>query len=343
MKNKIPFTVVIADTHLSKNNIKLVKDIFQQTIDLCKKQRIQTIFHLGDFFHSREAQPLQVLLEAKEIFMMLKNSNIEFYIIPGNHDKVFLESENSYLDVFNNDCILLSKETYQDFDGLRIHFLPYFKENGSYLERLNNLSQSVDKEKINILLTHIAINNVQNNDGSPVECEVKQELFKVYDKVFVGHYHNAQSQGNIFYIGSSHQSNFGEDNLKGFTILFSDCSHKFIKSKFPEYIKIDVEFDELENGTLDQILDEYSNSEDNIRVVISGDKESLRCFDKTRLTKFGIDVKFKSKDIIKSKEKSNELIVYNRSNIKSAFTDFCKKNKIKDNKFGNKYLEQILN
>ena len=337
---------MMSDTHLHKNNIKLVKDIFQQAIDLCKELKIETIFHLGDFVHSREALQESVINEMSDIFKNIKENDIDLIGIDGNHDRTVLEDESSYLSgIDKHGACIFHKEVVRhvfDNENFGFAFLPYFKENGSYLERLNNLSQSVDKEKINILLTHIAINNVQNNDGSSVECEVKQELFKVYDKVFVGHYHNQQSQGNIFYIGSALQSNFGEDNLKGFTILFSDCSHKFIKSKFPEYIKIDVEFDELENGTLDHILDEYSNSEDNIRVVISGDKESLRCFDKTRFTKFGIDVKFKSKDIIRSKEKSSELVVYNRSNIKLAFTDFCKQNKIKDNKLGNKYLEQIL-
>ena len=231
--------LMMTDTHLSKSNYELVVDIFQQAIDLCKAHKLSIVYHLGDFFTSREAQPLNVLYEAKYIFSMFVENNIELYIIPGNHDKVDLESELSYLDVVekNNAIHLISSE----YDlmlskEVNVLFLPYFKEKGSYLERLEKVTKLIRKDKKNILLTHISINGVQNNDGSGVENEIKQELFKKFDYVYVGHYHNKQDSGNIHYIGSSHQNNFGEDSVKGFQFLMDDGSVKMIKSKFPEYI-----------------------------------------------------------------------------------------------------------
>jgi len=343
-KNIYPVALMMTDTHLHKNNIELVKDIFQQAIDLCKELDIKLIFHLGDFVHSREAQPELVINEMSEIFKLINDNEIDLIGIDGNHDRTHLESESSYLSgIDKHGACIFHKEVVRhvfDNENFGFAFLPYFKENGSYLERLEKLSKSIDKKRINILLTHISINGVTNNDGSGVENEIKQDLFKQYDSVFVGHYHQQQSQGNIYYIGGSFAQNFGEDNLKGFTILYSDGSHKFVKSRFPEYIKIKADVDDY--NLLAEILEIVETSYNNVRLILTGEKEKLQAFDKTPFTKIGIEVKFESTSIIKS-EKSSEIVIYDRSNIKEAFGDFCKLGKIKDNKLGNKYLEQILN
>ena len=343
MKNKFPVSLLITDTHLHKNNVELVKKIFSQAIEICKKNSIQNIFHLGDFFTSREAQPLFVLKEAKEILAMIASNNLKLSIIPGNHDKTNLDDELSYLDVVekNENIFLISQESKIEHHNLNVIFLPFFKENGDYLRRLENASKMIENDKFNILLTHVGINGVRNNDGSSVENNIKQDLFKKFEKVCVGHYHDQQSNKNIFYIGSSYQANFGEDNIKGFTILYSDGSHDFIKSNFPEFFKIKVNIDDKEE--LKNFEKKYSNSKDNIRIVLIGDKTKLQSFNKSNFIDKGIDVKFESEEINTNIDISNqEIILFNRSNIKDAYEKFSQINLIEDSEFGLEYLKKIL-
>lgn len=344
IKSKIVLALLITDTHLHKNNVELVKDIFRQAIDLCIQHQIKKIYHLGDFFTSREAQPLQVLIEAKEIFLMIKDAGLEMDIIPGNHDKVDLNSQLSYLHaVEKNDSIRLIDNTYDQMlsNEVNILYLPYFKEKESYLQKLKEVSDLIRKDKVNVLLTHISINGVNNNDGSVVENEIKQELFKKFNYVYVGHYHNKQSNGNINYIGSSYQADFGEDEIKGFQFLMNDGSVEMILSKFPKYIKEKIDIEDKE--ALKKFEKKYTNSSDKIRVVLTGDKTKLQAFNKENLHDKGIDVKFESDELNSNFDISNnEIQVFDRSNISKAFDSFCTINKIEDKEFGDKFLDKIL-
>lgn len=342
---RIPISILLTDTHLHKSNVELVKDIFRQAIKICKELKINRIFHIGDFFTSREAQPLYVLLEAKEIFNEIKEAGLFLYIIPGNHDKTDLESTESYLHaVEKNDHINLIDDAAYIYAGeddkTNVIWLPYFKEKGSYLSKLEQASKLTKKGKCNILLTHIGVNGVMNNDGSSVENNLKQEAFEKFDKVFVGHYHNQQDCGKINYIGSAYQANFGEDDIKGFTILYENGYTEFIKSKFPEFVKLKINIDDVINGEIPKHLLKESN--DHIRVILTGDKTKLQAYNKQSLIDNGIDVKYESDEVKNGIENSDEIIVFDRKNINSAFKKFVKENEINDPEFGLKYLEQIL-
>lgn len=341
VNNKKPIVLIINDTHLTKNNYELIKNIFQQAIDLCLEKKINKIFHNGDFFHSRESQPLLVLKEAKGIFLMIKNAGIKLYIIPGNHDRTQLESEDSYLDVFDNECFLIRKEYYEDFGDLRVHWLPYFLENGSYKQRLNNILKELKRGSKNILNTHIGISGICNNDGSVVDNNIKTEMFDKFFKIFVAHYHDQQDYKNIFYTGSSHQNSFGEDNLKGFTLLFEDGSHEFIKSQFPEFIKQKINIDNLSKKDISDLAKQVK--ENNVRIILEGDKTKLQAFNKQNLQDLGIDVKFEADDINTNIEQQTELVQFDRSNIKEAFNSFCELNEIEEREIGDFYLDKILN
>jgi exonuclease SbcD len=333
-----PFGLLLTDTHLSKENVDLVSDIFKQAIDYCLKNNIKTIYHGGDFFTSRNAQPLLVLGSALEIIENIEKNGLELVIIPGNHDKVDLEDKLSYLDPFRKHCHLIDEyEKIIINDELSLHFIPYFKEKTIYPTLLERASKNLDPNK-NILITHITINGVNNNDGSKQENDISTNLFKSFHSVLVGHFHSySKLSDNIYYIGSGYQSNFGEDNRKGFTILYDDGSHEFVKSKFPEFIKIKVNVDNTE--ILNSLEEQYSNSNDHIRFVLEGDEVMLSAFNKERFIDKGIDIKFEKNILV---TKTNETKVYDQSNIKEIFKEFCEINSYDNTEIGSNYLKQIL-
>ena len=269
-QDKTPIAVVLTDTHLKKGNEELVIDIFKQAISLCEKLGVNKLLHGGDFFTSRNAQPLEVLTTADKIFRMLQEAQLFVDIIPGNHDKTDLSSSASYLDIFRELVSVYPVYSSLVIDDVCIHLLPYFKENTTYGAELSKIK--VDKNYINILLTHIAVAGVKNNDYSKVENDLKPEMFKQFKSVLVGHYHNQSQVGdNIYYIGSSYQANHGEDNKKGFTVLYSDGSHGFVKSNFPEYIKVTVNASDKKR--LKEVQKELANSKDHVRIELEGTSE----------------------------------------------------------------------
>ena len=220
-------SVLLTDTHLKKDNLDLVEDIFRQACEVCIEQKCKTITHAGDWFTNRIGQNLQTLLRAKKIFEMIESYGLEIIGIPGNHDKTDQNSESSYLDVFENykSFRLIKTEGFVVLKGVLLGFIPYFS-NPYYSDRLSKLNKMVDKEDVNykILITHVSVNGVKNNDGSLVEEGVSPKRFKLWDEVIVGHYHDASKVGsNINYVGSAYQSNYGEDiSGKGFTLIKDD-------------------------------------------------------------------------------------------------------------------------
>lgn len=331
---------VITDTHLKQGNEDQVYDIFKQTIDICKQRGIKRLFHAGDFFTSRASQSLSVLLATKNILKLFSINDIGLTIIPGNHCKTDLGSEDSYLDIFNNyaNVLVIKKETSLPiFSEVNddIHLLPYFKESGSYLERLSKLQVKIPS----VLITHIAISGVKNNDGSEVQNNLKSELFKQFDLVLCGHYHKRdQLAQNIWYIGSSHPQNFGEDNEKGICIVNKDLSLEFVNLNFPKYFT--YRFDCKDVMQITDQLKQVNHQYDKIRFVITGNETEIENFNRSIFDNYNVDVKFEKT----YSQKIVELKKYKEDDIMLSFKQFCLDKKVEDNirtKSIN-YLEKVL-
>lgn len=341
---KTPIAVIGTDSHLKKDNEDLVISCFEQTVGLMNELGIKVFCHGGDFFTTRNAQPEASLRTAKNIFQMF--NGISYWQMPGNHDKTSLDSENSYLDVFDKYCNLITGGSYMDFDeiedcNVRLHFIPYFKEDGSYKDYLKKALENIDTARKNVLLTHIAVTGVKNNDASEVENSLTSKMFEKFDSVLVGHYHNRSKVGkNIHYIGSMYAGNYGEDNEKGVTVLYNDGSFEYFQLDFPHYVKVVVEAGNKEE--LKKAKTEHEGSENNVRLVFKGEKTKMEAINKTELEELGFDIKYEDETKIINKQiAEGELIMFNRSNLKEAFAEFCKAGEIKNTAKGEKYLELI--
>lgn len=346
-----PIGVILTDTHLDRDNVDAQLSIFKQAIDLAKELGLSEVWHGGDIFESRKSQPLGVLDAFDRILSLFEESEITLVAIPGNHDKVNYDSEKSYLDVFRHHPNFKLVRTYalqhaepaEDHSMVTVHFLPYFLESGSYIDRLNDIKIRSGKNDKDILITHIAVNGVRNNDGSKVENDLNRTAFKKFDSVFVGHYHDQSSIHNVHYIGSALQKNFGEDTNKGFTIVYDDGSHKFVKSMFTEFITLKIDVENTPKQELEGLLKDYADSTDNIRFKFSGEKSKLVAIDKSKFERAGIDIKFDSTDITvdTSIVDTNEFVQFNKDAVLKEFKEFCKKEKYKATE-GLEYLNKIL-
>lgn len=347
MKNKSPLTALFTDLHIHLHNEDEILDLVKQIIVKCKENNINVALCLGDVFESRRAQPLQSLKIWERVLLLFQEAGIEVIGIPGNHDRVNYESEDSYLDQYRHWPGFKLIRDYESINiqvGIRWHFIPYFKEETTYLKYLEQVDLLEDGQ--NYLFTHIGIDGVLNNSNEEVKNPITKKLFKQFDKVFIGHYHNRSIHGNIEYIGSIQSTNFGEDNNKGCTLLYEDGSSELIKLSFKEYEKIVIDIDSFDKKKEQEFLQKYSKSQNHIRFEFTGDPAKISSIDKQKFEVVGIDITTKNKEIeeIVNVSEFNEVIEYDNKSLMIEFDEFCKKNEIieEDKKIGLDYLKQQL-
>ncbi len=347
-----PIGIAITDTHSDKDNIREVNDVLFQCLDLAEELGVKYIFHLGDIFTNRTGQGLRVLLAVRRWIKAAHKKGIIICFIAGNHDKTDLDSLDSYLDVYDTfeNVVVFRKGDFIIVKGVLLAFLPYFKENGAYPKRLAKLVSKIaeiDRDvKCKILLTHIAVDGVKNNDGSPVENELTAKSFKAFDDVLIGHYHNRSEVGNLTYIGSGLPHNYGENNDKGFTILYSDGSFDFQRSKFSKYLKFPIDLGKKKaKKQMQKVLDLHGDSEHHVRVMLRGTEEQLSAVDSRELEQAGIEVKKESKNVLKSinAAENDEFIEFDKKAIMRGFLEYCKDNEItsKQRSVGLGYLKNV--
>jgi len=330
---------MITDTHLENSNTELVVDIFKQTIAQALKYKFDTIYHLGDFFDSRKSQTLAVLEAAREIFEMLEKAGIEMRTIPGNHSKPDYHSEGSYLDIFERYESLTLVREYGSFmvGDVCLHMIPFFDEKKSYGKYLNRALDSIEDRKESVkkdlLLTHIAVDGVRNNDGSEIEDTLSPNRFKAFSRVFCGHYHCKQETGNVLYIGSAYQRNFGEDADKGLSLLYSNGEVERISLDFPIFETVKIDLNSITDDELKALTDDRCDTEDRVRFKFSGTKEKLSSLDKGHFNRLGIDVKTEVDDPLVDLDYAelSEFEGFDTTSILEEWDSFTKKHEIHEN------------
>lgn len=349
--NRNPIAIILTDTHLSLKTSKINQQIYNQAIDLAKSLNVKAIYHGGDVFTSRKQQPLDNLTSFSDILNKFKSNDIDLYVIPGNHDKVNYTSERSYLDVYDwhTNCTIFPRYGLHENNGVNVWFVPYFQEGEIYLQYLNSVKQSMNVSHINVLITHIAINGVRNNDGTLVDQGIHPDCFEQFDFVYVGHYHDKSTiNSTIQYVGSAYQSNYGENTDKGFTVLYDDGSCSFVNSTFPKYIKYDIDLLQERERLNDLVIGHQSDRTDNhVKFNLIGPKEVVKSFDTNQYKKLGFDVSVESIEYSKGLQDAyqDNFTTFSKETIEKEFSVFCEVNEISqsDKQFAlQRYIKPIL-
>lgn len=351
---KKPIGVGLTDTHLSQNNSVLNKSLYKQAIEYAQEYGVNRLFHAGDVFTSRKSQSLANLKTFEEILNMIAEAGMFMEAIPGNHDKVDYTSKNSYLDPYQHwPNFKLHRGYGLKVFGFRtdigVHFVPYFEEGSLYLSYLQKAIDSCKDFHINVLFTHIAVNGVRNNDGTEVSEGIKVSSFEAFDNVFIGHYHDKSKLGaNIHYIGSTHQHNYGENDDKGFILLYDDGSFDELPSTFPKYIKYYIDVEKQGLAYVDALVQAHNadDTKHNIKFTFVGPESVVKSIDQNKYKKQGYDVDVESTEYKHSliQAQQDNFVSFTRESIEREFDAFCEVNEIEDKQYGkDRYLQPILN
>lgn len=340
-----PVALLLNDIHVSKDNLHEFHVNWREAVNICKVRNIPDMIIGGDLWLSRSSQTLSTLMAVKTAITYATNEGISLTIAEGNHCKVDLESYLGYSHLFSEypDVYVVDEYTVLEFgDNLALYIMSYFPENGSFTDRLNNIIKTdFDKSAYNILYIHEGISGAL---ATPNEKELPAKLFKDFNKVFVGHYHDrcVIKNTNIEYIGASRQHNFGEDAEKGYTILYSDGSHEFVKNQNNvRYRVIEVNFDEISQflyNKLSQIADSFCK----IKVKINCDSKQVSSIDKQKFIEAGatkVEIITEKTQVAEIENHSLEK-KYDKGGIKKEYLNFCA-NKGVDVKMGLEYLDKI--
>lgn len=216
---------VITDTHFGARNDssafdnffkKFYEDIF---FPYLKQSEIKTIFHLGDVFDRRKYINFNTLRSCKKYFFEpLKQLGVDMYVIPGNHDTYYKNTnEVNSLDLLlreYDNIHVIETVSKMNFDKREFTFVPWLcSEN--YDDVMTAIQQPGD-----ICLGHFELDGFDMFRGVKNDGGMDRKLLQHYSMVLTGHFHHRSTDDNVYYLGSPYGMNWSDyDDARGFHIL----------------------------------------------------------------------------------------------------------------------------
>jgi len=270
-------TLIFTDLHIHphKKSTERLEDCLKAlswVFESARKRKIPNIIFLGDLFHDR--QKIDVLAYQKTFEIMEDNlcdGRTNLYLLLGNHDlwhyqRLDVSSVNPLrnlpgVTVISEPCV---KEISDGTEDFRMAFIPYTHSPQEDIKKVEKEWRSSAREGDKMVLGgHIAIDgavwNLKHNTLSEVTVEhegdmvrVGPEIFKKWDRVFLGHYHAAQKLNDrVEYIGSPLQLSFGEASQQKHLAIYdtTEDSIEYLVNDFsPRHIILGE--DEIEGANL---------------------------------------------------------------------------------------------
>lgn len=226
-----------------------------------EKNNISQIIHLGDFFDRRKYINFNTLREIRTRFLEKILPHQTFRIILGNHDTYYKNTNdvNSIRELFrgypnihiHDDPISIV------VDGLDLSLIPWINDENS-----SKISSYIKTCNSNILMGHLEIMGFEVISGVRQYSGLDEKDLNKFEMVISGHFHMKQSRGNIHYLGTQYQTNFGDiGSPKGFHILDTETRElTFIENtdSFFNIIKYDDSFEP--EKYIEQDLSKYENT-----------------------------------------------------------------------------------
>lgn len=229
--------LLMNDLHISKDNIEEFKSNWNEAIKTASQFGARYIFIGGDLFTTRSVQTLAPMDMVRSCFKQASKGGFVIHVVNGNHDLPVYDSAHGWCDQFADiKNVYVHDQPYLfELDGLWLAIFPYYLEDTVMPKVLKEFEQKlkdgqIDRQDV-ILYLHSGIHGALGDFDIP--NELRQEALVGYNKVLSGHYHNRThiKDTNIYYIGASRAHSFGEDNMKGYTVLYPDGTTTFIQNE----------------------------------------------------------------------------------------------------------------
>lgn len=344
--NKI---AIITDLHLGykedTSQSKLMYQYLNEFFDNIKRLNIKNVFILGDIFDNREViNFLTISNTYKHFINHIMDNDLTVYIIAGNHDCYYKNTNNLYSVelLFSHIKNLHLIKNYGEniiINNTSILMIPWLNSE-NYEHNMNLISNS----NSDYLMGHFEITGFTMVRGIKCSNGLNKNIFNKFKKVFSGHFHLKQQLNNIYYVGTPYEKDWNDVNSeKGYIIL--DLDNNNIESVRNEnyFFKIlnydnDLDLKDIENIQDKEVkliinsIDKQKKFDDILQKLYECNPSKLQIIDNTsninHTDEKEIDVN-KMNDVIK-----------NNDNI-SYFNEYIKNLKIDDN-IDKKMISEIL-
>jgi DNA repair exonuclease SbcCD nuclease subunit len=287
--------LIFSDLHIhphkkSSERLKDCLNALDWVFSVAEERRVRNLVFLGDLFHDR--QKIDVLAYQRTFEILERRMSSKMFrldLLLGNHDLWHYErldvSSVNPLRSIEGIRVIDSPSVVEITDGsdsFQMGFLPYTHSPVEDIATLDRAWKDSDENKARrVLGGHIAVDgavwNVRHNTLSDVVVEhegdmvrVGPEIFKKWDRVFLGHYHAAQKMdGKVEYVGSPLQLSFGEADQKKHVLIYDteNDSVEYVENKFsPKHLIINesqVEDPDLKGNFVRLEVDNIAGSEIN--------------------------------------------------------------------------------
>ena len=329
------------DQHLDMNNMETVKRLLIDQMNKAIELGLHEVTWLGDMFDVRSNQKLDVAITFLEILDEYGRNGIKAVCVSGNHDRADYSSHNSWITLFRSHPALdlINDIEVRQYGEVSATFMPFFIEE-MMVERLEAA------EPTDLFLGHLEMNGSANNGVVAKDRVLSPSMFKKFKQTYLGHYHNyGDINDRIHHLPSLYQRNYGEDDIKGYTIVYDDLSSKHVQSDFKRFKTVKVDIDTLTPEEQRKLLKSKENDV-NLRIEVTGSSEKMKAFKKDSFTQAGIDVKIKHDkvfeiDKVELHEVKGKDIRLTVGAIREKFSSFCKRDELNMEE-GKQILEKVL-
>jgi DNA repair exonuclease SbcCD nuclease subunit len=231
---------IFTDIHygLKNNSVTHLQDcesFVDWFIDLAKSKNCETGMFLGDWHHHRASINLQTLNFSLRSLEKLSAAFDQFYFLPGNHDLYYRDRRDIHGAEWARHLpnIHVVNDWFTDGD---VTIVPWLV--GDDHKRIQKITSKYVFGHFE--LPHFKMNAMVE---MPDTGEVNVDDFKGVERVFSGHFHLRQQQGNVTYIGNAFPHNFSDagDEQRGATILDWDGTTEFYAwDQQPTYRVVDL-------------------------------------------------------------------------------------------------------
>lgn len=341
----------IADLHIKEEEEenRIINRAINKFIEYVREDKIdrknKKIFILGDIVDKKTINHSRYCIKYIKDMLIKMSEICDVYILLGNHDYTNQEIEKDMVNLIDFIKDLVDMKKIYIVDNLQYYIGKYCINSIEHYDKEIPKPFKVDelKEQFNIFLYHGDLNGkLYNKDKNIVK-----NLFKEYDIVLLGHYHEYYKiADNIAYSGSLIQNNFGESNNHGFIIWNTDTkTHKFIPiNSIHKYLIINDTNEKINNNkceiiNYDDVKTYKTKKKLFIKVYSNKSKEEINNYlykylDETNIKKIKYE-KYNNKIVKEIKQNLQQ--IYNIDNKTSLI------NLYKDILFNNNEEEQINN
>ncbi|HVV35197.1 MAG TPA: DNA repair exonuclease [Acidimicrobiales bacterium] len=203
-------------------------DSFRRSVDLALEQQPDLFVWLGDIFDRPNPSYRSYLVAQREL-SKIREHGIPLVSISGNHDTPRVVGTGTPYrpleDVFTGFNFAPGFE-YRTFEypGLRVHCVPQMANVDQTLEALAAVKANRSNDRVNLLLTHPRLTQVEPKFADLNEITVDASLLDC-DLVLLGHYHTFKEVNRgMWYAGATDGFDFSDeyDTPKGVVVLETD-------------------------------------------------------------------------------------------------------------------------